>query len=118
MYQVHIICGANSQVSGPVYCPDGGKSAPHKCLRTHVNFFATCRGAQPEAGRAKMSLFFAELSNEDEAGAQSFCCQVPLLPPCAGLSYTSLLHITSYHSIYSLRPLMLAFLGFKILLTI
>uniref|UniRef100_A0A0A9FFG4 Uncharacterized protein n=1 Tax=Arundo donax TaxID=35708 RepID=A0A0A9FFG4_ARUDO len=84
-YQLHVICGVNYLVSGPVYCPGGSTFAPHKCYHSHVNFLATSRDTQSQAGEAKVVLFFAELSNDDEdkAGAQSLCCPVWLPPPCA-----------------------------------
>lgn len=82
MYELHVICGVNDKVLGPLFCPGGSKFAPHKCYRCHVNFLATLKGA-----REAPVLFFAELSNddEDEGGTCYMCCPVSAPPPSAGI---------------------------------
>ncbi|CAL4911438.1 unnamed protein product [Urochloa decumbens] len=81
MYELHVICGVNEHVFGPLFCPGGSKFAPHKCYRSHVNFLATLKGTR----EAPPVLFFAELSNDDEHKGVtcSVCCPVSAPPPCA-----------------------------------
>ncbi|CAN6330643.1 unnamed protein product [Urochloa humidicola] len=81
MYELHVICGVNEHVFGPLFCPGGSKFAPHKCYRSHVNFMATLKGT-----REAPVLFFAELSNDDQdkgSGTCFMCCPVSAQPPCA-----------------------------------
>ncbi|CAN6335651.1 unnamed protein product [Urochloa humidicola] len=80
MYELHVICGVNDHVFGPLFCPGGSKFAPHKCYRSHVNFLATLKGT-----REAPVLFFAELSNDDQdkGGTCFMCCPVSAPPPCA-----------------------------------
>uniref|UniRef100_K3YC96 Uncharacterized protein n=1 Tax=Setaria italica TaxID=4555 RepID=K3YC96_SETIT len=82
--KLHVICGVNDQVTGPVFCPGGSKFAPHKCYQSHVNFLATLKDTPPHAREAPV-LLFAELSNDDEdkGGMHSMCCTVSAPPPCA-----------------------------------
>jgi hypothetical protein len=72
-FELHMICGVNDRVSGPIYyLPDDDYH------HSHVNFMATpkspCGGGDP-------TLFFAEISNGYKD--TSFCCRVPLPQPCA-----------------------------------
>ncbi|TVU50988.1 hypothetical protein EJB05_02388, partial [Eragrostis curvula] len=85
-YELHVVCGVNENVSGPVYCLGGSSFAPHKCYRCHVNFLATPKEGAA-ADRAPV-LFFAELSNDDDddggaSGTLPLCCPVSAPPPCA-----------------------------------
>uniref|UniRef100_M8BWB5 Uncharacterized protein n=1 Tax=Aegilops tauschii TaxID=37682 RepID=M8BWB5_AEGTA len=65
LYDLHVICGVNHNVSGPVYCMDTNKPV-FIYHHIHVNFLASPRGGNPK-------LFFAELSNdhEEEDGEQT-----------------------------------------------
>ncbi|TVU51047.1 hypothetical protein EJB05_02451, partial [Eragrostis curvula] len=86
-YELHVVCGVNENVSGPVYCLGGSSFAPHKCYRCHVNFLATPKEGAA-ADRAPV-LFFAELSNDEDddgggaSGTLPLCCPVSAPPPCA-----------------------------------
>ncbi|KAK3136189.1 hypothetical protein QOZ80_5BG0429440 [Eleusine coracana subsp. coracana] len=77
IYQLHVICAVNTEVSGPVYREDVSSVPPHVYYHTHVNFIATSKHSKG-AG----VLFFAELSNDGKG--TSFCCPVSLPQPCAG----------------------------------
>uniref|UniRef100_A0A0A9EAQ7 Uncharacterized protein n=1 Tax=Arundo donax TaxID=35708 RepID=A0A0A9EAQ7_ARUDO len=83
-YELHVVCGVNEQVSGPVHCPESGTCPPEKFYRSHVNFLATLKDTNSQAAGGSV-LFFAEVSNDDECEAEtrSFCCPVLLPPPCA-----------------------------------
>ncbi|TVU50991.1 hypothetical protein EJB05_02391, partial [Eragrostis curvula] len=75
MFQLHVICAVNDEVSGPVYL-EGGSRPPHTYYHTHLNFIATSKCSD-----GVRVLFFAELSNNDKD--ISFCCPVSLPEPCA-----------------------------------
>ncbi|XBJ04712.1 hypothetical protein VPH35_023611 [Triticum aestivum] len=76
LYDLHVICGVNHNVSGPVYCMDTSKPI-FIYHHIHVNFLASPRGGNPK-------LFFAELSNDHEAedgGGKVLCCPVDFPKP-------------------------------------
>ncbi|TVU51281.1 hypothetical protein EJB05_02692, partial [Eragrostis curvula] len=75
MFQLHVICAVNDEVSGPVYL-ENGSGPPHTYYHTHSNFIATSKCSDGVG-----VLFFAELSNNDKD--ISFCCPVSLPQPCA-----------------------------------
>uniref|UniRef100_A0A0E0HIR3 Uncharacterized protein n=1 Tax=Oryza nivara TaxID=4536 RepID=A0A0E0HIR3_ORYNI len=63
-YELHVICGMNNLVSGPVYCTDDDivSYTPIIYFRCHVNFLARRRHSDPSAiaGDGALQLFFAE----------------------------------------------------------
>ncbi|KAF7081392.1 hypothetical protein CFC21_085336 [Triticum aestivum] len=68
-YKLHVICGANEYVDGPV-CTRPGKGY-YRC--SHINFLAAQSAATPP------TLFFAECAND---GTEvRLCCPVRVLPP-------------------------------------
>ncbi|KAI5010984.1 hypothetical protein ZWY2020_013121 [Hordeum vulgare] len=75
MYDLHVICGVNQNVSGPVYCTDADKPI-FIYHHIHVNFLASQRGG-------KRKLFFAELSNDEaeDGGVKVLCCPVNFPKP-------------------------------------
>ncbi|XP_047051764.1 uncharacterized protein LOC124657222 [Lolium rigidum] len=70
-YELHVICGVNERVNGPVY------TAPFKgtfgC--SHVNFLATQSADTPP------TLFFAEFHNDGGTQERGLCCPVDIPPP-------------------------------------
>ncbi|CAM0950588.1 unnamed protein product [Alopecurus aequalis] len=81
-YQLHVVCGVNQFVSGPDYREDNGCCCvPAVYHRTHANFLAT----QHVGSMASTpTLFFAELSNDDDNGdSPLLCCPVNSPPPGA-----------------------------------
>ncbi|CAN6215203.1 unnamed protein product [Urochloa humidicola] len=76
-FTLHIICGVNEFVSGPV--PSNGEEigeynpwTPYKYRHTHINFLAVCKGRSCDPP----SLFFAECGKD---GASTCWC-VPVTP--------------------------------------
>ncbi|CAM0955021.1 unnamed protein product [Alopecurus aequalis] len=69
-YELHVICGVNERVDGPVY------TAPFTGTfrRSHVNFLATQSAGTPP------TLFFAECHN-DGTQEMGWCCPVGMPPP-------------------------------------
>ncbi|KAM3223632.1 hypothetical protein ACQJBY_057160 [Aegilops geniculata] len=68
-YKLHVVCGANEHVDGPV-CTRPGKGY-YRC--SHINFLAAQSAATPP------TLFFAECAND---GTEvRLCCPVSVLPP-------------------------------------
>ena len=74
-FELHMICGVNDCVSGPV-------GSCHIFYHSHVNFVASTEFPR---GSASSVLFFAEISTD--GNDKSFCCPVSLPPPCAGMLY-------------------------------
>uniref|UniRef100_A0A8R7PB43 DUF3615 domain-containing protein n=1 Tax=Triticum urartu TaxID=4572 RepID=A0A8R7PB43_TRIUA len=71
-YELHVICGVNAHVDGPVY------TAPFTGTYrySHINFLAT-----PSAD-APPTLFFAEYSNDDGSSQDmGWCCPVAVPSP-------------------------------------
>jgi hypothetical protein len=86
-----VICGVNEFVSGPDYSEDAclkkkkfnGICVPGVYYRTHANFLAT---QQVGSATSTPTLFFAELSNDDDdRDSQLLCCPVNLPLPRAGM---------------------------------
>uniref|UniRef100_A0A0E0L5Z0 Uncharacterized protein n=1 Tax=Oryza punctata TaxID=4537 RepID=A0A0E0L5Z0_ORYPU len=85
-YELHVICGMNNCVSGPVYCTDDdiGSLTPLVYFRCHVNFLARRRHSDPSAiaGEGALILFFAECGNY-RLNHDGICCPVTISPPCS-----------------------------------
>ncbi|BAH93263.1 uncharacterized protein [Oryza sativa Japonica Group] len=85
-YELHVICGMNNCVSGPVYCTDDDivSYTPLIYFRCHVNFLARRRDSDPSAiaGEGALQLFFAECGNY-RLNHDGICCPVTISPPCS-----------------------------------
>ncbi|CAN6223732.1 unnamed protein product [Urochloa humidicola] len=78
-YRLHVICGVNELVSGPEFSLNleirGYNPWNDIYHHSHINFLATCEGAQ--CAGAPATLFFAECSNH---GTGTFWCAPVSLP--------------------------------------
>uniref|UniRef100_A0A0E0D6J2 Uncharacterized protein n=1 Tax=Oryza meridionalis TaxID=40149 RepID=A0A0E0D6J2_9ORYZ len=85
-YELHVICGMNNLVSGPVYCTDDDivSYTPLIYFRCHVNFLARRRHSDPSAiaGDGALQLFFAECGNY-RLNHDGICCPVTISLPCS-----------------------------------
>ncbi|XP_044417469.1 uncharacterized protein [Triticum aestivum] len=95
-YKLHVICGANEYVDGPV-CTRPGKGY-YRC--SHINFLAAQSAATPP------TLFFAECANDGTD--VRLCCPVRVLPP--GTEQVRCMYC-EYHGSRIVHPTRVSFRG-------